>query len=144
MAVYKFPALEMQVPATSSLGLLDQANPVQNTWYTVLSITGRSGLLLFGGAGIATTNETLEYEVTIDGHLYATLGFAATAGTTAEAYCRAHALSQVLEINLDTTSKTFSRLDLPFKNSVLVRLRKTTAAGAGDLRGIAAYWLWEG
>lgn len=117
------------------LATLDQANPVQNTWYTILN--GKNvqlhGLLI----RVATTGETLEVKFTIDGqtatgtqvanadtNYYATLlfnhgGFAFTVGTTNYPFL----------MNYNSL----------IGKSVLLEVRKTTNTGAGNLKGWALY-----
>jgi hypothetical protein len=113
--------------------ILNQAAPVQNTWYTVLDTVVNARLIGLGIL-IADTGETLEVRLTVDGNIIIGSG-AAVAGTDYHAMVHTHATGTVL---------TFSSTDAPRAfmlegRSLKVEVRKTTAAGAGNLKACAAY-----
>ena len=111
-----------------------QTTPAQNTWYTTLD--GKNICLLGVAMLIATTGETLESKVTIDGTTYTAIaGVAVNAaehtqitfirnGTTLN-----HAASAA---NWDLNTE-ISRGNYLFGKAIKVEFRKTTAAGTGTL-----------
>jgi hypothetical protein len=112
-----------------------QAAPVQNTWYTwgTLSLVELHGILV----SVATANETLEFEATIDGQMR-NASQAATAGTWYIVTKNFNAAGLNLTTYAGTASKTNTDLDISFftnlRCSTLTgRIRKTTALGAGDI-----------
>jgi len=109
---------------------LNQAAPVQNTWYTVLNTT--NARLQLVDIYVETTNETLEIRLTIDNDT-CTGSVAATAGTVYYAFM---SYDGELVISNSFPSQTF----LQEGREVLVEVRKTTAAGAGNLHGRVNYW----
>lgn len=123
---------EYQAPAT-----LNQANPVQNTWYLILDTT--KYVRLYGiSVNIEDTNETLECRVTIDGE---TLGIAANAATHSTNYYAKFLPGAISRVN----NLYINEITFPYKafllegHSVKVEVRKTTAAGTGNLTGIVVY-----
>jgi len=113
---------------------LAQAAPVQNTWYTVLADTGAYTKIIDIFMQVLTTGETLEVEVTIDG-LTKTGSIAAAAGTD---YQVRHGTTQLVDTFIPVTALTYSLLDYE-GHDVQVRIRKTTANGAGTLNGKVIY-----
>jgi len=118
--------------------VLNQAAPVQNTWYTVLNYTGRYTRVESVTIKVETTGETLETELEVDGIVYAG-SLAATAGTNYSVYTRRHPDSAAGTVAFDTLSY-LNPLTLEGDN-IRVRVRKTTAAGAGNLRAKVIYAL---
>lgn len=130
--------LDVKNPKLQPSAILNQANPVQNTWYTILDTTGDLEIFLVAIA-IITTGETLECRLTIDGVIPNIIsGLAAVAGTT-----------YPVAIYHDHTGMW---LDATVSNSLILRngqtlrcrafkaeVRKTTNAGAGNLRGAVSY-----
>ena len=127
---YKPPTL--QAEAT-----LDQAAPVQNTWYTVLD-TKANCRVWHIAARVDTANETLEIRVTVDG-VTLTAQEACTAGTTYAIWFKRTPTGNVLDFY-----GTFWKYDtfLIEGRSVKVEMRKTTATGAGNLKAALHYSLW--
>lgn len=122
---------------------LNQAAPVQNTWYTVLNTTANARIYMIE-VGIATTGETLEVKLTIDGQTYTTPGFACPADSyAAGAWSFGGAATNRLVFRLMSGS---DRCVMPYApiegRSVKVEVRKTTAAGAGNLIGKVIYAKW--
>ena len=126
---------EFQTPAT-----LNQAAPVQNTWYTILDTT-KNVRIYDIAVNVEDTNETLEVQVTIDGQTIGANDEACTHSTQYFALMKLEAISRVCEMILVSEAvhdDAFKSFVLEGK-SVKVEVRKTTAAGAGNLTGIVAY-----
>lgn len=110
---------------------LDQAAPVQNTYYTVLD-TKYDVRIYAIYAAVAATGETLNVKITIDGQvLEDPTGQAATAGTV-------YMIVKKLTANAAAPAIRFTSTDSgePFLfegHSVKVEIRKTTNAGAGNI-----------
>ena len=116
---------------------LAQANPVQNTWYTVLDTT-KDVLLFSWFVMIATTDETIEVRMTIDGKVL-TGSLALTAGSSYYIYIDLRGNDSLL---FSTTAAMAARnMALPAR-SIKLEVRKTTAAGAGTLYSRACYGRW--
>lgn len=113
---------------------LDQASPVQNTWYTVLDTT-RNCRLYSVSVLVATTGETLEVRITVDG-VTITGGIDATADTVYKAiwYFGTMVANQLYLATADP-HHTF----LLEGRSVKVEVRKTTANGTGNLKAKVTY-----
>lgn len=113
---------------------LSQAAPVQNTWYEVLTYTGKYTHIYHVVVSVAVANETLECEIIVDGVTYAG-SLACTAGTFYQVYYGVG----------DTTAGTLSisgSYPQPSHiegSNIRVRVRKTTAAGAGTLTAKTIY-----
>lgn len=127
---------------------VDQAAPVQNTWYTFLQ--DRNIVLYALCARIATTGETLELRITIDGEVFISSGVAVNAneftGVQSVRYSLMGEASQYINCDAsggakDVTNAT-NQLSYMQGRSVKVECRKTTANGAGTLsvRGIYGKW----
>lgn len=132
---------EYQAPAT-----LNQANPVQNTWYTVLDTTlnCRIWAILIQ---IDTTGETLDVQITVDGQVIPSSGAVCVAGNAYEicfGYSGALGVLPIDNLVPFDVGSPFSRYRayLIEGRSVKVEVRKTTAAGAGNLRAEVQYSTW--
>jgi len=110
--------------------VLDQATPVQNTWYTVLAATD-DVKLIYVMDDIETTGETLECEITIDG-LTLTVSHAAVAGTYYNIFKTLQA-QNLSALSLGTASISSAYQIALEGQSVAIRVRKTTANGTGNL-----------
>lgn len=86
---------------------------------------------------IDTTNETLQIRLTKDGQVIESNASAATAGTVY--YTQLKEGINALLLLITTTSTLAYRYSLTEGRSVKVELRKTTAAGAGNLKGCVIY-----
>ena len=124
---------EYQTPAT-----LNQAAPVQNTWYTILDTTTHCRIYEIA-VNIEDANETLEIQVTIDGQTIGATAKAATHSTTYYVYRESDAINRVNTLILDNALTKSIRAFQLEGHSVKVEVRKTTAAGAGNLTGIVTY-----
>ena len=137
--VFKFSGgrlgiFEYQTPAT-----LDQSTPVQNTWYTLLDTTANVRLQDIA-ITIEDTNETLQCQITIDGETLEAGSLAATHSTIYEAYIKLNSIGRKEEVILIQNDLIPQyRPFLIEGKSVKIEVRKTTAAGTGDLSCIATY-----
>lgn len=123
---------------------LAQAAAVQNTWYTVLEAS--NVMIHYICVVMATADETLEVEVTLDGvEMVATI--IATAATPyyftkitnpvwGPGGDLAAGSTSVLQISGDAATSP-----LPARNAK-IRVRKTTAGGANTLYCLASYDKW--
>ena len=123
MRIYAPPRPPQQQPDE----VLNQANPVQNEWYTVLD-TKINAQLQSVNLAVLVTDETLEVEVVIDGQTL-TGSVAATAGTN----YFARLWPRDIKLEVSPTEDLFGRGESIDRRSIRVRIRKTTAAGAGNL-----------
>lgn len=128
MSLNKHTFLKFQTPIAFT-----QAGAVQNTWYTVLSVVNTPGLLKHIFPGIDTANEDLEVEVTIDGELITPDPSNCVADTDYECYFLGDVSATVNKIGILAVDGTNRALDLPFKKTLLIRARKTSVIGAGEL-----------
>lgn len=124
---------EYQPPA-----VINQAAPVQNTWYTLLEATDYVRVYQVA-ANIEDTNETLEVEVVIDGETLPGVPFAATHSTVYYAYVDPDAINRVDGVGLNTPHTGIYRAFMIEGHNVRIRVRKTTAAGVGNLTAIAIW-----
>lgn len=110
--------------------LLNQAAPVQNTWYTVLTTLGYT-FIDFIVIAIQTTGETIFIEVIIDGITKVT-EIAAVAGTN---YTMSYNIGTLYpdSYGSNAVGSTINHVRL-MGHAVRVRVRKTTALGAGNLQ----------
>jgi len=120
--------------------VLDQATPVQNTWYTVCNLADCIiNAIIFK---VATTGETLEVETTRDG-VVVNGSIAAAANTYYAAGKDPTGTTSLTIYSMSTpaTAQTYDIIALKsFKcKSFQMRLRKTTAAGTGNLYGKVSY-----
>jgi len=130
---YEYPVPEHQADA-----VLSQAAPVQNDWYVLLDTT-RNCVVYGIEAGVATTDETLECRVTIDGQVL-TGGLApATAGTPYFILKTAESASLIWTATIFAVNQRYLGL---MGRSVKIEVRKTTAAGAGTITARVQYARW--
>ena len=119
--------IQQQIPAR-----IDQAAPVQNTWYTVLAATGVYTRIADVVFEVLVANETIEVEVTI-GATGAQVGIQACAFGTDYRLLHSFDPGNVDLLYAPAAGAGDRNLDLVGTNA-LVRIRKTTANGAGNLR----------
>lgn len=138
----KFSNYVKSIPKGQAIATLDQAAPVQDTWYTILNTnTKRDCKIIRIATRVETANETLQIRVTIDGVAVSSASLNATFGTM---------YSWWKAIWTDAQTETWyygniSAVTAPYiaeGRSVKVEMRKTTAAGAGNLRGAVLYSQW--
>lgn len=126
--------MEYQTPAT-----LNQAAPVQNTWYTILDTTLYCRVWRIA-VNVEDTNETLEVRITIDGEVIPSDGYNATHSTDYHIVLMPDAINRTDEIEFTSeTRMEYAQGFLIEGHSVKVEVRKTTAAGVGNLTGIVMY-----
>lgn len=111
---------------------------VQNVWNTVLDID-TAGILFMLTFRMETLAEDIEFEVTVDGKTATATQAAAVAGTTYYVYVRGLCGTGDWIATATTTVTLAAMAPLPFSESLLVRVRKTTAGGANTLRAGVAY-----
>lgn len=112
------------------VAVIDQAAPNINQWYPVLAPTVVYTRLFDIIAYVMAVGETLEVEVTINGLTWITPGVACGAGVVFRIIVSPSIAS---EITLQAWSQNVPYID-QYGHNVGVRVRKTTAAGAGNLR----------
>lgn len=108
-----------------------QANPVQNTWYTILPATPNvrlQGVDMF----VETANETLELRITMT----SAIRIGSIAATFGTGYYASLSESQFDGILLGTNSTLTYREFLIEDKFITVEIRKTTNAGNGNLRAL--------
>lgn len=120
----------------------DQAAPVQNTWYELVNEPNPLDLF-FMAVGVRTTGETLDARVTINGTAYTKTGIAAAAGSLYALYFSVDAASGMYiangAANTVTNANPWAGNVSMIIDSLKIEVRKTTAAGAGNLFAIADY-----
>jgi hypothetical protein len=115
------------------IAVLDQAAPVQNTWYTVLDIV--APVKVFGmGVLIADTGETLEVRVTACDTVITGSG-AAVANTDYKILVNTTSAGNTITLS---SSALINANQLECRR-LKVEVRKTTAAGAGNLKAAVTY-----
>jgi len=117
---------------------LAQAAPVQNTWYTVLDTTPQARIQAIA-VRVDSTGETVEVRLTIDG-----VTIEGSAALPADTTYYADVLTGLFSTTfvLTVTQQQTGRAFLIEGRNVKVEIRKTTAAGAGTLRGRVCYGKW--
>lgn len=128
------PLPEMQEEVT-----LNQAAPVQNTYYTILDTTENCRVYSCV-VRVDTTGENLQVRVTVDGQVFtspstgvgANTDFMVALGPTTTA-------GQAYKIMTAATNWGAFIIE---GRSVKIEVRKTTAAGAGNLKGNCRYGKW--
>jgi hypothetical protein len=130
---------EYQAPA-----ILNQAAPIQNTWYTLLDTTPNARI--YGiGVNIEDANETLELRITVDSQILLSTK-AATHSTTYTIKNEYNAVTRTVVLIADTNQSQLA-LGITFiceGHSVKIEIRKTTATGAGNLMGVVSYGVKKG
>jgi hypothetical protein len=115
---------------------LNQAAPVQNTWYTILDTTLNAQLAVVP-FHVADTGETVEVRCTVDGQVYVASQIA-VAGTE---YWVVRSSYAGAGCSITSSSSSFGGSSAPFLcRSAKVEIRKTTAAGAGNLVAAVKYF----
>lgn len=125
---------QYQTPAT-----LNQATPVQDTWYTLLDV--KDARLYAAACNIEDANETVDVELTVDGVPYVVNPEVLVHSTTYLLHVTMDAITRTITLGLDSAAnynryKTFQVEG----HTMLIRLRQTSNAGAcGNLTAIAQY-----
>jgi len=125
-----------KVPVLKDLALLNQAAPVQNTWYTILD-TVRKVEVSHIWFRVQTTGEDLEIRVTADGK---TLEGSQTAVAGTGYWARKRGEADSLTVGTtETMANFYSRFPA---RSFKLEVRKTSNNGAGQLDGACHYYQW--
>ena len=125
---------EYQAPA-----VLNQAAPIQNDWYVLLPTTLNCRVYK-AVVNIEDTNETVEMEINIDGQTIQGNGFALVHSTSYYAVIEPNAITRIDLVDLFNDANIIRFLSFLCEGrSVQIRVRKTTAAGVGNLTGIVTY-----
>jgi len=118
-----------EIPEHQPDATLDQATPVQNTWYTVIDET--NARIYMANVTVQTLQETLHAKLTIDGNVYEDSGIAGVAGDPY--YLRLNGIGGLWDTtNLDTILSGGGYVE---GRAVKLEVRKTTANGTGNLQG---------
>ena len=126
-------------PFLMAPAILDQAAPNQNQWYDIMTEEENIRIIHII-MQVGTANETLECEVIADGVTYTMAALAAVAGTNYVVRLRTRARLADDEFEGAVDNAAFSHAFLlEGRHAVTVRLRKTTALGAGTLYGKVLY-----
>lgn len=132
---------QKKCPAHQTDAYISQAAAVQNTWYTLLD-TKRNVRIAYNTVAIDVAGEDLEVEWTIDGQTY-TAAFSAVAGTLYHIYLAGDAQNPTWTIRSTTTPTAVIWAGGFWEcRSLKVRVRKTTAVGAGTLVARMVYAKW--
>ena len=121
-----------------ALATLNQAAPVQNTYYDILPVT--TDVRVYDlGLNVEDTNETIGDRLTVDG-VVITGTIAATHSTKYESSIRSDPINRgmFMEINGGANWEPY-RAFITEGKSVQYEFRKTTAAGVGNLTGVVNY-----
>lgn len=125
-------------PTRQTPALVDQAAPVINTWYTIANV---NNAVIYGiGIAVVGVGESLQCQVTIDGVASTPATIAAVAGTDYFVHVNASAMNQALvSISEVIGGPATNKSIVAEGKNIIVGVRKTTANGAGNLRGIVDY-----
>jgi hypothetical protein len=127
---------EYQAPA-----VLNQAAPVNGTWYDILPATDYVRVYQIA-VNVEDTDETLEVQAIIDGETIQADDLACTHSTIYYGIRYLQPINRTDQIAL-TTASTIQLFDAQAfileGHNVQIQVRKTTAAGAGNLTGIVQY-----
>ena len=130
----KSGVFQYQAPAT-----LNQAAPVQNTWYTILNNTPNCRVYNVS-VNVEDTNETLQLRVEVDGQVYNSVGVACTHSTLYYPYHFPDSINLGASIGLTATVGDMQRRAFVVEGrNIKIQVRKTTATGAGNLTGLVSY-----
>jgi hypothetical protein len=120
---------------TQTPTVVSQAAAVQNTWYPLLAATACRVIKCV--VTIDTANETLETRIIVDGITINPIPVACIALQNNKAFLTLSALAGVIQVQLQPNS-IGSYDDTQYLiegRSVAIDMRKTTANGAGTLKG---------
>jgi hypothetical protein len=118
---------------TQADAIIDQAIPVQNTWYTVAHVYNAK---IFGiGVQVDTTTETLAVRITVDGNVLTGVGVSCTNDTKYRATLQAYPTGTAVVI----TGTLLTNSNMLEGRDVLVEVRKTSAGGTGNLKASVSY-----
>ena len=129
-----YDALTLQLQTAAQLS---QTSPAQNTYYDILAVT-KNVMPLIVSCAVATTGETLQVRVIIDGRTL-TASIAASAGTTY--YASLINNGGALSLQLSSTAAVFNTAITNVREfrSVQISVEKTTNSGSGTITGTVEY-----
>lgn len=129
----KLQEMVLQTPAT-----LSQATPTQNTYYNILGATANVEAI-YVAIKIATTGETLQVRLIIDGNTW-TGSLSCAAGTLYYVTLSAFSDAGVPTFTIQTTAAPLGGSSYSLGGrSVQISVEKTTASGTGTLTGAVLY-----
>ena len=140
MSVLKFDNPGLPIFVYQAPKVLNQAGPIQNDWYTIGLADGvmLNSRIYDIVVNIEDTNETLEVQALIDGETIEANNLALTHSTNYFAYRSPDAITRVDELALSISKLGFLAFTLDGQ-SVEIQVRKSTAAGVGNLTGIVTW-----
>lgn len=125
---------EYQAPATLNRA---GAMVVQNIWYEVGHLY--DALVYSFGINIEDTNETLQGRLTVDGVVITSDSLNATHSTDYYGKIVPNSIDRVDRLIFSTTSCNLMNYSPLQGRDILIEVRKTTAAGAGNLTSCVQY-----
>ena len=114
---------------------INQAAPVQNTYYTIADL--RNARVYEISVNVEDANEDLILRVTINGEVLSSAGLTATHSTNYYGYIDTDAINRLELSQLTGTKRNQSYVCEG--RSVKIEVRKTTATGAGNLTGVVSW-----
>jgi hypothetical protein len=131
---------KQEIVQLTSGALLNQAAPVQNTWYTLCDLAKKRIRVFEISFTVAAVGETLQLELTIDGQVLNLVDQVAVATTPYFPALTVDYNGAIMYNSNTTTSKIEYRCFLIECQRLKIRLRKTTAVGAGNLQASVCYF----
>jgi len=131
--------VQIPTPRHQPSAIRDQANPVQNTWYTVLDVA-RPCVIYKAIMQVLVAGETLEARITIDGVVNGPSSVAAVAATQYTIRLHNNMVDEGLYLSAgadDMHGRSFVMC-----RSFRAEIRKTTNNGNGNLRGKVIWGAW--
>ena len=129
----------IQLYETQARSQLNQAGPVQNTWYDLLPATDNARVYK-ASVNIEDVNETLECQAIVDGVTIPAVALACNHSTNYYITVKMDAITRTIYMEISATAADSNRVAFILEGlSVQIQVRKTTAAGAGNLTGVCFY-----
>ena len=132
------PVFEYQPP-----GVLNQAAPVNGTYYYILGtalVPAEKVRVYQAAVNVEDNDETLELEIVLDGEIIQPVSLACTHSTAYWAYIDTEPIARVERVRIANSQDPIRyRAFLCEGYEVQIRVRKITAAGAGNLTGIVTW-----
>lgn len=117
---------------------LDQSNPEQNTWYTILPYTDNCRVYAVS-MNVDDTGETLQMKIDNDGVIIMGQPMSVQPDKPYFAYLWPNSFIGELSLRYESIGWQVIKAFLVEGHNVRVQARKTTASGSGNLTGLAAY-----
>lgn len=118
--------------------VLNQAAPVMNQWYQIGDDIN-NGIVYGIGINVEDVGETLECRATIDGEVMDPIAIAAVHSNTYAAFTQLDAILRTDHLTFKQFSQIGDRPWLFMGRHIVIEVRKTTNAGAGNLTGIVTW-----